>query len=418
MFWRDSLADAFRNLWAHRLRTALTMFGIGWGIFAIVLMHAAGEGLRVGQEQQNANFGRDIMIVFAGNTSLQTGSTRAGRRVHWFDTDSRTVSQEAFACRYVIPELGRNLNVHSRFNSGTLLITGSHPPFAEVRSISVAAGRFYNWDDEAQGRRVAFIGSDAEKQLFGSRSSLGEQVSIQNVPYTIIGTMVPRGQNSSYDGRDVSKIYLPFTAMLRDFPEKPPANPHWIDRLLAVPRSIEDHTACKAQVRRTLARLHGFNSADKEAAGVWDTVEDALAFRQVTDGMKMFLGGVAVVTLLLGGIGVMNVMLVAVRERTREIGVRKAIGATSRAILWQFFIETVVVVLVSGLFGLGLAVGLCAGVNTFIPPGFFAGLLVDWREGLFAFGLLALVALLSAMYPASRAARIDPIEALRFEAGG
>jgi putative ABC transport system permease protein len=381
-------------------------------------MNAAGEGLRVGQQKQNENFGRDIMIVFAGNTSMQTGSMRAGRRVHWMDSDWRVVSQEAFACRYVIPEMGRNLTVHSRFNSGTLLVTASHPPFAQVRSISVAAGRFYNWDDEAAARRVAFIGSDAEKQLFGGRPSLGEQISIQNVPYTIVGTMLPRGQNSSYDGRDVSKIYLPFSAMMRDFPEKPPADPHWIDRLLVVPRSIEDHEACKAQTRRTLARLHGFNPADKEAAGIWDTVENAIAFRQVTDGMKYFLGGVAVVTLLLGGIGVMNVMLVAVRERTREIGVRKAIGATSRAILWQFFIETVVVVLLSGLCGLGVAVALCAGVNTFIPPGFFAGLLVDWHTGLFAFAMLGLVAMLSALYPASRAARVDPIEALRFEAGG
>jgi putative ABC transport system permease protein len=147
-------------------------------------------------------------------------------------------------------------------------------------------------------------------------------------------------------------------------------------------------------------------------------VEDAIAFRQVTDGMKLFLGGVAVVTLFLGGIGVMNVMLVAVRERTREIGVRKAIGATSHAILLQFFIETLLVVLLSGLSGLGLALGFCAGVNRLITPGFFGGMIVDWHAGLFAFAMLALVAVGSAMYPASRAASIDPIEALRYEAGG
>ncbi len=418
MYWSDYIIDAFRNLWAHKLRTALTMFGIGWGIFSIILMNAAGEGLRVGQERQNANFGRDIMIVFAGNVSMQVGATRAGRRVHWMRDDWRIVSQEAFACRYVIPEEGRNLTVHSRFNSGSLLVTGSHPPFAQVRSIGVATGRFYNWEDEAQGRRVAFIGSDAMKQLFGSRPVLGESITIQDVPYVIIGTMIPREQNSSYDGRDISKIYIPFTAIMNDFPEKPPLDPRWIDRLLVVPRSVEDHDACKAQTRRTLGRLHNFRADDKEAAGVWDTVEDAIAFRQVTDGMKLFLGGVAVVTLFLGGIGVMNVMLVAVRERTREIGVRKAIGATGRAILLQFFIETLVVVLLSGLSGLGLALALCATFNQFVTPGFFGGMIVNWQAGFFAFAMLALVAIGSAMYPATRAAMIDPIEALRYEAGG
>jgi putative ABC transport system permease protein len=418
MYWSDYLKDALRNLWAHKLRTALTMFGIGWGIFAIILMNAAGEGLRVGQEKQNENFGRDIMIVFAGNVSMQVGATRAGRRVHWMQDDWRVVSQEAFSCRYVIPEEGRNLTVHSRFNSGSILVTASHPPFAEVRSIRVASGRFYNWDDVATARRVAFIGSDTQKQLFGTQEVLGEQVLIQDVPYTIVGTMTPRGQNSSYDGQDVSKIYIPFTAMMNDFPPKPPADPRWIDRMLVVPRSIEDHEPCKVQTRRTLARLHNFKPEDKEAAGIWDTVEDAIAFRQVTDGMKLFLGGVAVVTLFLGGIGVMNVMLVAVRERTREIGVRKAIGATSHAILLQFFIETLLVVLLSGLSGLGLALGFCAGVNRLITPGFFGGMIVDWHAGLFAFAMLALVAVGSAMYPASRAASIDPIEALRYEAGG
>ena len=184
------------------------------------------------------------------------------------------------------------------------------------------------------------------------------------------------------------------------------------------PRSLEQHETCKWQVRRALARLHGFDPRDEEAAGIWDTIENAKAFRRMTDGMKLFLGAIGLVSLLLGGIGVMNVMLVAVRERTREIGVRKAVGATSGEILRLFFLETVIVVLVSGAVGMSVAYGVCAAVNQLPMPQYFAGLLVSWKAALAAAVLLGAVAVLSALFPAYQAASVDPVEALRFEPGG
>jgi putative ABC transport system permease protein len=167
-----------------------------------------------------------------------------------------------------------------------------------------------------------------------------------------------------------------------------------------------------------LGRLHNFNPLDKEACPIWDTVQEAKAFRQMTDGMKYFLGAVGVVTLFLGGLGVMNVMMVAVRERTREIGVRKALGAPAHTILKQFFIEALFIALVSGAIGLAVAYGLCSLVDLLPMPDFFAGLLPTWRSGLIACALLGTIAVVSAVYPARRAASVDPIEALRFEAGG
>jgi putative ABC transport system permease protein len=415
---RDLVEDTLRTLWAHKLRTFLTMFGIAWGIISITLMVAAGDGFREGQKRVAENFGKDLIIVWAGRTSMQAGGLRAGRALQWEAGDYRILQREATACRWVLPELGNSLPVHSNYNSGMLLVTGSLPPFAEIRTIPVAEGRFYNWTDVAEGRRVAFLGSDAKKQLFGGRAALGETVYLNGLPYTVIGVMQHKEQDSSYDGRDINKIFVPFTAALRDFPNKPPLKPTSVDRLLVTPRSLESHEACKWQVRRTLARLHNFDPRDEEAAGMWDTVENAKAFRQMTDGMKYFLGAIGLISLLLGGIGVMNVMLVAVRERTREIGVRKAVGATSREILRLFFLETLVVVFLSGGAGMGVAFGICALVNRFPMPQYFAGLLVSWQTALLAFALLGIVAVLSALYPARQAASVDPIEALRFEPGG
>jgi len=418
MSFSDLFRDTLATLRAHKLRTALTMFGIAWGIVSITLMVAAGEGLRVGQQKVSRDFGKDIMIVFAGRTSLQAGGTRAGRQVRWRAGDPERILEQAPACGYVIPELGQTVPVRSAHNSGNLLVTGSSPDFAHIRSISVAEGRYPNREDEARVRRVAFLGSDAKKQLFGERPAMGETIHIREFPYTVVGLMEHKEQDSSYDGRDINKVFVPFQTILQEMPNRPPNPPDAVDRLIVAPRTIQDHEDCERQLRAALARLHDFDPRDEEAAHIWDTVKEAKAFGKMTNGMKYFLGAVGIVTLFIGGIGVMNVMLVAVRERTREIGVRKALGATRRSIVRMFFLETMIVVFLSGGMGLAVGYGFCALVNLIPMPMYFAGLLPTWSSGLLAFALLGTVALLSAVYPARRAASIDPIEALRSEAGG
>ena len=420
MILRDLIRDVFRTLWSHKLRTFLTMFGIAWGIVSIVLMVAAGEGLRKGQEEQAKTLGKDIMIVFHGRTSLQAGGARAGRAVHWEDTDVQAVQSESPDCEYAIPELEQgDVRTHSNYNNAAFLVTGSYPEFGEIRSLNVGSGRFYNWDDEREGRRVAFLGTDAAKQLFPEgRNPIGENVYLNETPYLVIGVMAKKKQDSSYDGWDVNKVFIPFSAQRRDFPDKPPGTSRTFDQMLVTPKSVRQHEDCKRELRAALAKMHRYDPTDKEACPIWDTVQEAQAFTRMTDGMKYFLGAVGFVTLFLGGIGVMNVMMVAVRERTREIGVRKAIGAPARSILRQFFVEALIIALVSGGVGLGVAYGICALVNLLPMPAFFAGLIATWKSGLLATAILGIIAVLSAMYPARRAASIDPIEALRFEAGG
>jgi len=420
---RELFYDTLRTLWAHKLRTFLTMFGICWGIISIILMVAAGEGLRIGQQRAAITLGKDLMIVFSGRTSLQAGGMRAGRRIRWQDTDHLAVQQQVTACEYVLPELGQSdIPVRSPYNSGAFRVTGSLPPFAEVRTMRIGQGRFYNWEDQEKGRRVAFVGNEVKKQLFADRDALSQTILVGGLPYTIIGVMKEKTQDSSYDGQDVSKVFIPFSAEIRDFPDAPPGTPHTIDRLLVTPKSLDEHERCKFQVRAALSRIHDFDPRDEEAAPIWDTVENSKAFQRMTDGMKYFMGAIGITTLFLGGIGVMNIMLVAVRERTREIGVRKAVGASARSILWQFFAETTIVVFLSGGLGMGIAYGLCAGINAAAfadmpEDAYFAGLLPTISSGLLAFALLGTIAILSALYPARRAATVDPIVALRYEPG-
>jgi len=381
-------------------------------------MVAAGEGLGRGIQKQQETFGKDVMIVFAGRTSMQAGGVRSGRLVHWMEDDYIEVAKESPACKYVMPELGNNTKVHSAFNSGDIDTVGSLPPFTEIRSIAVDEGRFYNDEDNQEGRRVAFLGTETKKQLFAEREAVGQTIELNGIPYTVIGVMKTKTQNSSYDGFDTRKIFIPFNAMRRDFPNKPPAVEHSVDRLLVAPWSLATHHDCVKQLRRALGRMHDFDPRDEVAASIWDTVKGAEANRLIIVGMEVFMGAVGIATLFLGGLGVMNVMLVAVRERTREIGLRKALGATRESILRQFFLETMIVVGISGAAGIFISYGFCALVDLFPMPPFFDGLIASWKLAVMTVSLLGIIAVLSALYPANQAASVDPIEALRFEAGG
>src|SRR6266446_1821263 len=270
MVFRDLIGDVLRTLWVHKLRTFLTMFGIAWGIVSIVLMVAAGEGLRKGQEEQARTFGKDVMIVFHGRTSMQAGGLRAGRLVQWQDSDIAPVGADSSDCEYVIPELEQDtVRAHSNFNNAAFTVTGSYPPFAYIRSLDVGQGRYYDWDDMREGRRVAFLGSDAAKQLFQGRSPVGDTVYLNALPYTVIGVMAKKKQDSSYDGWDVNKVFVPFSAMRRDFPDKPPGTSSTFDQLLVTPKSVRQHGACKHEIQHVLGRQHNFDPHDKEACPIW-----------------------------------------------------------------------------------------------------------------------------------------------------
>jgi putative ABC transport system permease protein len=430
---REAVRQSLENLRANKLRSVLTMFGILWGIVSIVVLSAMGEGFQRGNDAVLREFGRNIGIVWGGRTSLQAGGERAGRVIRLNVDDARAIERQARLVSTLSPEINRGgVQVKSRYNAAAVGIHGIEPPYQEIRTIELQNGRLLNWDDEREGRRVALIGWEMSKQLFGVRHPIGETVSIAGVSFTIVGRLRRKDQDSSYSGPDNNKIFIPFAVMSRILPV-PHADPGTLSQLIVSPtpeavagmpgilarrtgRVADIDWPIEREVRGILARRHGFDPEDTEAIAMWNTAMQSLFFERIVYYMRQFFALVGVVTLVLGGIGVMNIMLIAVKDRTREIGVRKALGATTRAIARQFFLEGFVLTMVSGLAGLAVAGALCLAVNTLAPlPIRFAGMIVTWQTGFLAVGALAAIGVLTATVPARRAAQLPPTEALRYE---
>jgi putative ABC transport system permease protein len=415
------LAEALRgvvsSLLRNKLRSFLTMAGIAWGVASIVLIVAMGDGFKEGQRKNTKQLGENIVIVFAGRTEKQAGGQRAGRRIRLTYDDVGDIRNECYQVRYVVGEMESEVRAVSRFNSGTFAANGVEPLYARIRTIPVTHGRFLNDQDMTEARRVCVLGSNVRKQLFGARpGAIGAQIALNGIPFQIIGLMDSKNQNSSYSGLDVDMIYVPYSTMMRDVPPKYPSfTPGILNDLVYVPKSLDQWKEAQDQVRRVIARNHDFDADDPGAIRMWDTVESAQLVDNIFKSMTVFLATIALVTLTLGGIGVMNIMLVTVTERTREIGLRKAVGATRRGILFDFLLEGVLLAVISGTLGWLGSWALASVVNSFPMPDMFSGLPVRASTTAWAFAALGMVAIASALWPAWKAACLTPVEALRYE---
>ena len=412
----ELVSQVLESLLRNKLRSFLTMAGIAWGITSIVLIVAMGDGFKEGQRNNTKSLGENIVILFGGRTQLQAGGERAGRRIRLNFSDVENIRRECYLVKAVAAELEGNVHATSPFNSGSFDVSGVEAHFPRLRTIPMDQGRFFTDEEEKSGARLCVIGVDVKKQLFGTHPGIaGSQVAINGLPYRVIGIMADKDQNSSYSGLDEKKIWLPYTTMIRDVPPPKYYEPGLLDEIVYQPRSLDRYEEAELQVKRVIGRAHKFNPIDKSALGIWDTVEDQKQVDGIFDSMTVFLAFIGFVTLSLGGIGVMNIMLVTVTERTREIGLRKALGATRTRIMIDFLVEGCVLAFASGLVGWAIAFGLSSALKLVKMPDMFPGLPVSGVTTAAAFGALTVIALASALIPAWRAAQLTPVEALRYE---
>ena len=417
MIFFEIIRQMLRALWANKLRSFLTMFGIAWGVGSLLLLVGLGEGFRSGQRRELNSIGEDIMFIFPGRAPTVGGNMSSSREYKITYRDYLDVKNEAPHVRAVAPVLMRqDIREVSEFGNSNGQVVGVPPIFNQIRYLPMAAGRWMNDLDEAQKRNVCVIGDEMLKNLFPGQvpiSAIGQSILLNGVRFEIVGVTdrIGHGDNNTTNNR----VFMPYSVMHQYFPLKNQEEEEAVSFLNYRPRVREEHDIAKAEVRKIIARNHGFDANNKDAFEDWDTVKNAETVGVIFDVMDMFLGSVGLVTLGLGAIGIINIMLVSVSERTKEIGLRKALGATNRSILLQFFLEGALLTLLSGGIGMGAAALLMHAMSGLQGEGGFDPPKLSLLSAMVAIGTLSLAGIIAGLYPARKAAMLEPVDALRAE---
>ena len=410
----DIVRQSLATLWAHKLRSFLTMFGIAWGVGSLLLLVGLGEGFRSGQDKNLAELGQDIMFVFPGRIPAVAGSYQSGQPYYLTYGDYFAIRDQAKFLRAVSPVLERDdIRAVSDYSSTSGQVFGVAPEYSQIRNTPISPGRWFNDEDNRQRRRVAVVGWELLKNMFPGVPAVGSMIMLNDMDFRIIG-VIPKIGKDGENGTN-HRIFVPFDTMRDLFPMKAQNSENAISFLNYRPIRKELHVEAKNEVHAIIARRHGFDPSIEDAFNDWDTIDGAIRVAKIFDAMDWFLGVVGIVTLGLGAIGVINIMLVSVTERTREIGLRKALGATHRNIMTQFFVEGAFLTAFSG--GIGLVI--CTAFVTLLaqlpaPEGFDTPRIVP-ASAVIAILSLSMAGVAAGLYPARKAALLPPVEALRQE---
>jgi len=411
----DIFGQTLRTLWAHKLRSLLTMFGIAWGVGSLLLLVGLGEGFRSGNRKQFDTLGENVMFIWSGRAPVMQGSFTALRQYYLTYRDYQDVLRECPSVGAAAPAISRgDIRSVSDFFQASGQVVGVPAIFNQIRNLPLSEGRWINDMDDVQKRAVIVIGDEVNRTLFPGKPAIGSIVLLNGIRFQVIGILqkVGHGDNMNLNLRS----FVPFHTMQQYFrPFNVGTAPDVISFINYQPKSRALHEAAKQEVHKIIARNHGFDPNNPDSFDEWDTVKTVDQVGKIFDAMNLFLGSVGLVTLALGAIGIINIMLVAVADRTREIGLRKAVGATNGSIMFQFFVEGAFLTLLSGGIGIAGAAALMApfsGVE--LGPGFDAPRLVPATAALAVLSL-AIAGIAAGLYPARRAALLEPVEALRKE---
>ena len=406
IFFRNLVRDLLRQ----PLRTVLTLSGVVWGTFSVILLIAFGDSVSKAQVKRFHGMGEGIVLVFPSRTTLPWRGFLKGMPVRVTPETVEAIPEKVAGIEYMSPEfVGRGIlrNGRNEFNN---TLRGVNPAFERMRNTIAEAGRFIDPEDMAQRKRVAFIGDVLARNLFGDGPAVGRSVFIDRVPFTVVGVMRKKTQNSNYNGqRDELCAFIPWTTFAALYGNK------YVSNIIFQPADLSRSKPVMEDVKKHLAKLIGFDPEDPDALGIWDTLDWERQFRTFFAAFTVFMAVIGSFTLLVGGVGVASIMRVVVEERTREIGIKLAVGARRRTILRQFFAESLTIMLVGGVIGFALS-ALVLRAARFFPGNFteFVGIPVLNPLVIVSTVLILLViGVVAGMIPAREAASTDPIAALR-----